>query len=271
MMSSNPQNSIDLARSLNTKLGIFIMTAAMTILPSVVISALRVASVSAQQPKALPPPPTSFQAKIYDKSDRSTPLYIYKHESKFEGDKRTIKNVFTTPAGEAVVVENAELLGPKVIRYQQQQKQVGSDGQVEAQGDQLVFTLTKGGQTATAKEKLQENLAVGPSLIPYLHAHWGELVAGKPVEIRFGVIDRKETVGFTLKKERDLTHNGRPAIAVKMKPTSFLIAALVDPLHFVLDAENGLVLELTGRVLPKKQVSGKWTDLDAVTVYEYQQ
>jgi hypothetical protein len=57
---------------------------------------------------------------------------------------------------------------------------------------------------------------------------------------------------------------------VKAEPTSILIAQLVAPLHFVVDkAGRHRVLEYTGRTTPKFRRNGKWQDLDAVTVIDW--
>ena len=59
-------------------------------------------------------------------------------------------------------------------------------------------------------------------------------------------------------------------VRIKMEPTSRLIAALVNPLHFDVEASPPhRVLEYSGRTTPKIKVSGKWEDLDAVTVFEW--
>ncbi len=213
--------------------------------------------------------PTGFRAKILDRKDRTTVLYTLSHEAKAAGASRTAKNTFLAPDGAEVVIESTSFEGGRVTSYQQIQKQVGSDGKAEIQGGQVVFTLVKDGKTSTAKEKLRDNFVVGPSLIPYLQSRWSQVLAGKTTDVRFAVVDRKETVGFSLKKEKDVDYKGAKAVVVKMKPTSLLISALVDPLYFTLDAATGRVLELEGRVLPKRRDDGKWKDLDAVTVYEY--
>jgi hypothetical protein len=173
-----------------------------------------------------------FLAKIFDRGDRSKPMYLYVHEPKTEGEKRIVKNTFATPDGKEIAVENIEFNDGRLKSYQQIQKQVGADGKIEVQGGDVVFTYTQDGKTKTSKEKLKDNFVVGPSLVGYLQGRWDQVAAGKDVDVRFGVVDRRETVGFTLKKEKEVDVAGQKAIVVKMKPTSFVIAALVNPIHF---------------------------------------
>lgn len=54
-----------------------------------------------------------------------------------------------------------------------------------------------------------------------------------------------------------------------MKPTSFIIAALVDPLVFTFEKKTARLLEMKGRTLPKLRKGEKWKDLDAFITYDY--
>jgi len=79
-----------------------------------------------------------------------------------------------------------------------------------------------------------------------------------------------ETVGFTFIKEAKGAPN-RPNVAIiRMEPTSRIIAALVDPLFFTMEtAPPHNILDCSGRTTPKVQVKGKWKDLDAFTVFDW--
>jgi hypothetical protein len=61
----------------------------------------------------------------------------------------------------------------------------------------------------------------------YIQAHWQELVSGKDVDMRFGVPERRETVGFKIFKEKETKMDGHDVIVAKMKPTS-----LADELYY---------------------------------------
>jgi hypothetical protein len=55
-----------------------------------------------------------------------------------------------------------------------------------------------------------------------------------------------------------------------MEPTSPVISALVDPIHFTMQkAPPHRILQYVGRTTPKIQAGGKWRDLDAVTVFDW--
>jgi len=230
------------------------------------LSSIVMAPAQAQSPMQ---PPSRFSAKILDKADQSKLLYNYNHESKTDGEKRTVKNTFTSPGGETVATEDVEFEGGQVKMYRQVQNQTKSDGKIEVKGDDLIFTHIKDGKSKSAKEKKTDNFVVGPSIVSYLQGRWSDVTGGKDISVRMGVVDRRETVGFTFKKVNEIDYKGQKAVVVRMKPTSFVIAALVDPLHFTFAADGSRLLELNGRVIPKREEGGKFKDLDAITVYEY--
>ena len=55
----------------------------------------------------------------------------------------------------------------------------------------------------------------------------------------------------------------------KMSASSFLIAALINPLYFTFTDDGSKLLNFEGRTLLKQKVDGAWRDLDARTVYKY--
>ena len=97
------------------------------------------------------------------------------------------------------------------------------------------------------------------------------LSRGEKVKCRYIVVPRSETVGFTFVKDSETTWQGRSVLVVRMEATSRIIAALVDPLFFTMekDAPHRTV-QYVGRTTPKIQVGGKWKDLDAVTVFDWE-
>ena len=134
----------------------------------------------------------------------------------------------------------------------------------------LFFVLGKEGKTRTDDEDFKPNTLVGPTTIGYVLKHWKEIMNDDDVDVRFGVLDRRETVGFKFFKIKEEKEGDQDVIVVKMKPTSIIIASLVDPLIFRFDKAGTKVLSIVGRTLPKQLIDGKWKDLDAESVYDYE-
>jgi hypothetical protein len=103
----------------------------------------------------------------------------------------------------------------------------------------------------------------------FIKANWPELSRGIAVKLRYGVWYRQDTVGFEFVKVSESGEGQEKRVVLKYRPTSFLIAALVDPLEFVMTADGSRILELRGRVAPKIKKGDKYNDLDAEMVYKY--
>jgi hypothetical protein len=185
------------------------------------------------------------------------------------GQLKAIRRVFSYPDGREAVVDEATFEGGALKRYRLEQKQTGAQGALEVSGGQVRFSHTAAGKTKTAEESLTPDLVVAPTVVPYLQARWDVLLKGGEVKVRYASLERRETVGFTFAKVSEKRVGDRDAMVVRMKPTSFIIAALVDPLYFTFDTSNRRLLEVIGRTAPMIQVDGKWKDLDVEMVLEY--
>ncbi len=217
-----------------------------------------------------------FTAKIYDsESNKQKLLFTYHHASEIKGDVRTITNTYKDKDGGIAAIETVEFVKDgeheKVRRYHMSQKQLAAEGDVEVKDGKVLFTYKVDGSEKKAEEKLTDDFVVGPAVTAYLQRNWATIVKGDKVKVRFAVPDRKETVGFEYFKEREEMINGTKTFVIKMKPSSFLIAALVKPLYFFYTVDGEKMVEVHGRTQVKQNVSGSWKNLDGVTVYEYEE
>jgi hypothetical protein len=217
-------------------------------------------------------PELIFTSKIFAAdSNKQTLLFTGRHEAETTSDSMLGTTVYSDLDGKVVARESMEFAvsgSNRILKwYRLEQLQLATDGKVEINGNTAHYSYTRGGKTNTSDEKIGDDFVVGPSLLGYLEHKWSDILAGKTVEIRFGVLDRLESVGFELFKDKETEIDGKKAIAVKMKPSNFIISALVDPLTFFFTPDGKILMELFGRVPVKKLVDGKYKDLDAVTVY----
>jgi hypothetical protein len=211
-----------------------------------------------------------FTAKVYELgSNQKKLLFEVARTESGAPDHLKASTRFTTPDGKPVVTEEAEIAGGRIRKYAVNQLQTGESGGYEVRGGKVHFTWVKGNDADSDEEDATDALISGPTTMDFLAAHWPAILAGQDVEARFAVPERQETVGFEFFKVGEEMRDGRAVVQVKMKPTSFLIAAIVDPLRFWIDRETVRLVELRGRTLPKVKIGGKWKDLDADIVYRY--
>ncbi len=211
-----------------------------------------------------------FSAKVYDLQDKSKHMFDYKNEFEVVGDKKTVVTTFTDLDGKVLVVETTVVKidaagAENLVSFEQDHRQLGAIGKIEVAEGKAAFTYTKEGKVKTASESLEPNFIVTSMVVGFVQRHWEMLMKGETAKVRLGVVDRRESVGFSFSKESSTADK----VVIKMKPTSMIISALVAPLRFSFQTDGGKLLELEGRAAVKVLKDGKFKDFDGYTVYSY--
>ncbi|WP_413581466.1 hypothetical protein [Bdellovibrio sp. HCB288] len=208
-------------------------------------------------------------AELFDlKSDRKQKLYDLNLEITPQGAETRMHGEFRDTQGKVVVVEKGAAAGDKFVSYEIVRSQTGEKGRITLEGDKIKFEYEgSDGKTKTSEEKSKGILLSTANFAPFVLSHWEEFQKGSSISVRYAVWDRLETVGFTLKKVGETEVAGEKLMELQMKPTSFVIAALVDPVHFWYSDKDRTLRVLKGRVPVKQMKNGKWSDLDAEVVY----
>lgn len=174
--------------------------------------------------------------------------------------------------GQVAVHDVTKYKDAELIEVEIEQKQTGEKGRVEVKGDEVHFSYTspEGKQRKTV-EKIKKGMRVlaSSNFIVFIQKYWAELQKEKTISVRFAVWDREETVGFDIILEGAEKKSGQDLMKVKVKPTSFIIAALVNPLQMWFSPDGKKLVEMRGRVGPKIKVGKKWKTLDADVKYSY--
>jgi hypothetical protein len=193
-------------------------------------------------------------------------LFRYERRVRLEEGHVTSSHITRNPAGEVVVLQRADhtptygLLSAEMLH-----RQAGTSSAVRVAGNQLTFTLTEGTKVSTATEVVSDPVVAGPTMFGYILTQWDALNAGQSLPIRFAVLERKETLGFTLKKVDAAP--GRTVI--RMTPTSLLVRLAVAPTEFEFDSTSRKILGYSGRVPPLRNVNGQLKTLDARVDYTF--
>lgn len=212
---------------------------------------------------------TPFTGTLYEKgSERKVPLYKFSCSGE-DDPNRHIHSVYSDLNGAEVVVEDTWFENNRVKKYVLDHKQTGDHGILEINGDKAHMEYTRKGKTSKADLSFDTTGIVAPSTVPFLRAHWAELIKGDKIKAKFYVLDRLDWYTFEFSKIKEETVNGQKIATIKMRPANFAIAALVDPLYFKFAYDGSRLLSFDGRVLPKKKDGSSWKDLDAETVYAY--
>lgn len=206
---------------------------------------------------------------VYEQgSQKKNLLYNWQNEVTEDGGITKSKASFFDLAGAPVVIEESEVRDGKLVYYTIEHKQTGKKGRIEVKGDRVHFTFEEEGKIKTDDEKLASNLVVPHTMGRFVQQNWDKISSGDTLDMRFGVWDRQETVGFSIFKIGETTIDGQKTMTMKMKPTSFVIAALVKPIIFDFSMDTKKLVAMNGRVQPKKKVGSDWKDLDAEVFYQ---
>ncbi|HAR44000.1 MAG TPA: hypothetical protein DCS07_15425 [Bdellovibrionales bacterium] len=209
--------------------------------------------------------------KIFTEGQLEKPpvFFFHRTDKTANGGGVHSESAYKNSDGEVVFSEVIDT-GPdgKILFFSQDCRNIGESGALKTGNGVVEFLYTREGKSETSSEKLPEHLLVGPWIVNYLHSQWEKLLKGDSLEVRFAVLDRKDTVGFSLFKHGEEVVHGRAAVVVKMKPTSFFISSVVKPMYFYFDKVTREMFYMKGRAAPKAKIDGKWQDIESESFYE---
>ena len=212
----------------------------------------------------------SSKGYVFEKGSNKSKLVFnyFREEETGPNENFGLKARFVEPSGQEVFSEKLEAVGYKPVKYSYSQPNVGEAGSIEVVGNKLIISYTKGGKTKTSEEKVTEDLVVGPTLFPFVQAHWSQLSTGKEVGLRMGVIDRRETIGFKLAKVSEFERDGTKYVRLSMKASNPFIAMLVVPIFINVEKDTGRVRETEGTTLIRMEKNGQLDNLSAEMIFD---
>lgn len=227
------------------------------------------------------PGPKLLKASIFSRDNPQTLLYTFKRVAEQSNSIVKVQREYEDPMGKLAARETVFYEGASLKAFYFEDLQTGAHGSAVVEPDSkshvrsfLVFRYARNASDLAAsefrREPWTEDTLVNDTVGVFLAAHWEQLDSGRTVRCKYVVVPRRETVGFSFKKESESTWRGRGVIILKMLPTNPLLSAFVDPLYFTVEkAPPHRVLQYVGRTTPKILDHGRWKDLDALTVFDW--
>jgi len=224
--------------------------------------------------------PTLLTGTIFDSTNANRRvLYKFKRTVTRSGDTVKAVREYTYPDGKLASRELAIYDGDNLMSYELEELQNNARGDAKLSHPsngaptisfRYVPDLKTPDKVKADSEELQPDTLVNDMIAPFLAAHWTQISKGETIRCRYIAASRAETVGFKFAKVSESTREGKPVITVKMSASSFIIAALVDPLYFIMEKDGShRVLQYDGRTTPKLKDGTNWKDLDAVTIFDW--
>jgi hypothetical protein len=184
---------------------------------------------------------------------------------------RTFVSRYVDGQGKEALTEQATFESFKLQKYTIHQEQLGETYELTVVGRKMRFRNSKLGKTEIQEQErdLPENLVIGPSFVPFLQQHWGELQRGDKVKAQLAVLEREDTYGFEFVKLRETKFDEQSAIVIRMNPTSSMVSAVVRPTYFTVAVDGSRILQIIGRMLPKLKAESRWVNFKGEAVFNY--
>ena len=223
--------------------------------------------------------PANLTATIYSRADAASVLFTFHRTATRSNSTVQVVREYNRPDGTVVARERVRYEADKLVSCELEEPLSMARGKATIQPDPkdprrniVAFEYSPGKDrpAKTAQEPLQSDTLMNDMIGPFVETHWNELMAGVPLKFRFIALARRETVGFKLAKESETTWRGKSAVILKMEPSSWVIAQLIDPLRFTVEKDAPhRVFQYVGRTTPRLQTGDTWKDLDAVTIFDW--
>ncbi len=190
---------------------------------------------------------------------------------------------YTSPNGSLAARDRIVYEAGRLASFEEEELQTGESGSAKIRPDPknpghwrvyFEYVIGQGGtaKRSSSSEALENDTLIDDMIPAFIDSHWEALDKGSAAKFRYIVLSREETVGFKLVKETETTWQGQSVVRIKMEPTSFIIAQLVDPLFFVVEKTGKhRILEYIGRTTPVIRNGNKWKALDAISIFDWKQ
>jgi hypothetical protein len=222
--------------------------------------------------------PQLLAGSIYEKAGGRL-LFTFRRTATQTGDVVSVLREFHNPDGSVASRERVRYERGRLARFELDERQTGAAGHavVEVlpnQRQRVQFEYTTGSGRADKRrpksETIREQPLISDMLPGFIAEHWEELRRGESVNFRYLVVPRLETIAFKLRRDTSAELHGKKVVRVKMEAANALIAQFVDPLVFTVEAEPPhRIVQYWGRTTPKVRSGGSWKDLDALTVFDW--
>lgn len=191
------------------------------------------------------------------------PAYTYEKVSTEINGERKARASYKDLNGQELIFEEYEYSGGKLTRHTYNQLQTNEFGTVDVKDGKVFFSFTSRNKKTTSSMDIEENMIAVDGLPKLITDNWMKIVAEEEVKFRFLLSEIKDTVGFKIFRNRELKYNGEDAVELKMKPSSIFIAAVVDPLFFIV-AKNAPhnILFSKGRLPVRRAIQENPSDRD---------
>lgn len=192
--------------------------------------------------------------------------FVYARHVGSQGEDVISSHVTFRPDGEPVVLHRAHHTHDyALLRFEAIERQAGVSGTVTIEGERAVLSKRSGTRKIVRRERVTEPVVVGPTLFGMILRRWDELSRDQPVTVRFAVLARARTYGFTLRRiHADAAHT-----VIQLRADRPLVRVSVPSMTITFETQTRKVVRYEGRVPPLHETDQGLRPLDARVEYEF--
>ena len=212
-----------------------------------------------------------FSARIYlAGSGRQKLLFNYTNEIEISENKETLTHDFYSTDGSLFAREQLILKEGKPVSHTTDFFELKEYSLLEWKGDKIAISFTRDGKTKTRSTENTDELIFGPTQQLFIRRSLPRFIRGEVLNFRIPAPEFGSLVAFTMKRTENTGYERPGVIVLEMKTRSLLLRILADSNFFVVDAQNGNILEIHGpSILPVRDGERwKYVDVDILFTYD---
>ena len=188
-------------------------------------------------------------------------------------DDLEFKTVVTDPTGKEQYNEVIIAKGSMPLKQTAEMGQTKRHLEIEVK-EGRVYLRTRSNSPANDEkprensEPLPKHLISGALAEQFAVENWNALMAGETVYAQMAIMEVREILNFKFWKREVMKFNGREVMVVMLKPSSFFVSLIVDPIALYIDTKEKKMIHYIGRTPMWKTVDGSLKALDAEIVFE---
>ena len=201
-------------------------------------------------------------------------LFTQKTTTRDLGDgKKEYKTVVTDPLGKEQYNEVIIAKGSMPLKQMAEMGQTKRHLEIEVKEGRVYLRTRSNSPSNDEKprennESLPKHLISGALAEQFAVENWNALMAGETVYAQMAIMEVREILNFKFWKREVMKFKGREVMVVMLKPSSFFVSLIVDPIALYIDTKEKKMIHYIGRTPMWKTVDGSLKALDAEIVFE---
>ena len=210
-----------------------------------------------------------FTANIYSKQNPNDIAYTHYNVQNFSGDSTIIDHYYYTPEGLKYVLDRVILVKDNPVYNSLKFFLIKEFSSLEKVGDEVILTYERNGNRRQVHRKFQEPLVFAPTQQDAISNNMDLLLDGEAVNFYIFASEVLRLVKMKVKIIENSPYEKQDCVVFQMKPNNIFLDWFVDEVFYVVNKENGRIIEMHGFSTLRQFDDGEWVFRDMDFYYNY--